>query len=62
MATTHYTVQKINGGSRWEVLADGHRVSKHNEKSNARERAEELKDRNDTLTIKDRNGNFQKRI
>lgn len=62
MATTHYTVQKISGGKRWEVLADGYQVKKHNSKTNAVDKAKDLKDRNDTLTIKKANGKFHKRL
>lgn len=62
MATTHYTVQKVNGGKRWEVLADGNRASKHNSKANAVQKAEKLMDRNDTGTVKKANGRFQKQL
>lgn len=62
MPVQHYTVQKVSGGSRWEVLADGHRVSKHNSKSNAVQKAKDLKDRNDTVSIKNASGKFHKRL
>jgi len=62
MTRQHYTVQKISGGSRWEVLSDGHRVSKHNSKSNAVQKAKDLIDRNDTGAVKNTNGKFQKRL
>ncbi|MFB6196865.1 MAG: DUF2188 domain-containing protein [Halobacteriaceae archaeon] len=62
MTHQHYTVQKVPGGNRWEVLSDGHRVSKHNSKSNAVQKARDLMDRNDTGTVKKANGRFQKRL
>lgn len=62
MARQHYTVQKIPGGNRWEVLSDGHRVSKHNSKRNAVQKAKSLMDRNDTGSVKKANGRFHKRL
>lgn len=63
MPHTTYTVGPAPGKSkRWVVQANGRVVSRHNKKRNAIERAKELKDRNDTLTVKKRNGTFQKRL
>jgi len=58
---TTYTVgpykQKL-----WKVEADGRRVSTHRSKQNAIQKARDLRDRNDDITIKGRNGRFQKRL
>lgn len=60
---TTYTVGPMPGDSkRWRVLANGRRVSRHNKKSTAVERARELADRTDSITVQDRNGNFQKQV
>lgn len=63
MASQTYTVGPMPGNSkRWRVLSDGHQVSKHNSKKNAIQRARDLADRNDTVTVQDRNGQFQRRL
>lgn len=63
MSRTTYTVGPMPGdSSRWKVESNGRVISKHNKKTRAVARAKDLKDRNDTLTIKDRNGRFLKRL
>lgn len=63
MAQTTYTVSPMPGDStRWRVLANGREVSKHNSKTNAREEAKRLADRNDTITLQKSNGQFQTRL
>jgi len=62
MAQTTYTVQKVSGGKRWEILSNGRQISKHNKKSKAVKKAKNLKDRNDTLTVKKANGQFHKQF
>jgi len=63
MTRTTYTVGPASGDStRWVVQADGRVVSRHNKKRNATQKARDLRDRNDTVTVQDRNGRFQKRI
>ena len=63
MATTTYTVSPMPGdSSRWRVLANGTQVSKHNSKSNAKAKARDLADRNDTITVQNANGQFGSRI
>lgn len=62
MARTTYTVSTIRGSKRWKVEANGRTVSRHNKKKNAVEKAKDLKDRNDTLTVKNKNGRFGKRL
>jgi hypothetical protein len=48
--------------SMWKVEANGRRVSKHRKKSKALKKVRDLRDRNDTVTVQNRNGQFQKRI
>ena len=63
MARTTYTVGPARGDStRWVVQANGRVVSRHNKKRTAVEKVRELRDRNDTVTVQNRNGQFQKRI
>lgn len=63
MARTTYTVGPAPGDSkRWVVSANGRRVSKHNKKRTAVKKARELRDRNDTVTVRNRHGQFQKRL
>lgn len=63
MANTSYTVGPMPGDStRWRVLANGHQVSRHNTKRNARAKAKKLADRNDTITVQKANGEFQTRL
>ena len=63
MSSQTYTVGPMPGDStRWRVLSDGYQVSKHNSKSNAIQRARELADRNDSITIQQANGQFGRRI
>lgn len=63
MTHTSYTVgPKPGDRTGWKVEANGRVVSRHRKKSTALKRARELADRNDTITIQNRNGRFQKRI
>jgi len=62
MASRTYTVEPIPNSSRWRVLSNGTQISKHNKKSNAIERAKEVADRNDTITVKGRDGRFQRQV
>lgn len=63
MTRMTYTVGPMPGESkRWRVQADGREVSKHNKKRNAVQKAQKLRDRNDTVTVMDKRGRFQKRI
>lgn len=63
MARTAYTVGPMgNGSRRWKVESDGTMVSKHNKKARAVDRARELADGTDTITIQKRDGTFQKQI
>lgn len=59
---THYTVEPIPDSKRWAVLADGHRVSRHNAKTNAVQRARELMDRTDSGAVKNRDGRYHRRL
>lgn len=61
MAT--YTVGPMPGDSkRWQVQRDGYRISKHNSKSNAKQEAKREAGPNDSITLKKKNGKFQKRM
>lgn len=63
MAHTTYTVGPKPGNKKgWRVLANGRTVSKHNKKHTAEKKAKKLADRNDSITVKDSNGRFQKRL
>lgn len=62
MSFTTYTVAPVPGGKRWRVLADGREVSKHNAKTNAIQKAKKLADRNDSITVMNKGGQFQRRI
>lgn len=63
MASQTYTVGPMPGDSkRWRVLSDGHQVSKHNSKQNAIQRARQLADRNDTVTVQRASGEFHKQL
>lgn len=59
---TYTVTPKAGSSSRWVVQVNGRTVSKHNKKRTAVSKARELRDRNDTVTVMDRNGQFQKRI
>lgn len=61
MAT--YTIGPMPGDSkRWQVRKDGYRVTKHNSKSNAKQEARKRAGPNDSITVKNRKGQFQKRL
>lgn len=63
MPHTTYTVGPKAGNRKgWKVEANGRVVSRHNKKRTAVQKARGLADRNDSITVQDRNGNFQKRI
>jgi hypothetical protein len=63
MPRTNYTVGPKSGSrSGWKVEANGRVVSRHNKKNTAVQKARDLADRNDSITVQDRNGNFQKRL
>lgn len=63
MARTTYTVGPAPGSStRWVVQANGRVVSRHNKKKTAMKKVRKLRDRNDTVTVQNRNGQFQKRM
>jgi len=62
MSRTTYTVGPIENSKRWAVRANGRRVSRHNKKSAAVKKAKDLADRNDTISVRKKNGKFQKRI
>lgn len=59
-----YTVSPMPGdSSRWKVSSNGRTVSRHNTKTNAIARARELRDdHGGTITVKGRNGQFQRRL
>lgn len=60
---TTYTVGPKPGDRKgWLVRANGRIVSRHNKKSTAEDRARELADRTDTITVKNSRGQFQKQI
>lgn len=61
MAT--FTVGPVAGDSkRWKVEEDGTIVSRHNSKSNAKQRARKEAGPNDSITLKYADGRFQKRL
>lgn len=60
MAT--YTVGPIPNSKRWAVNKNGYQVSKHNSKSNAKQRARKEAGPNDSITVQGRDGQFQKRL
>lgn len=63
MPKTNYTVGPKPGNKKgWKVEANGRVVSRHNKKQTAMEKARQLADGNDSITVQDRNGKFQKRI
>ena len=63
MASKTYTVGPKRGNrSGWKVESNGRIVSRHNKKQRAISRARELAGANDTITVQDRRGNFQRRI
>lgn len=62
MPHTTYTVGPMTDSTRWQVQANGRRVSKHNKKRTAVEKARDLADRNDSITVQNANGQFQKRL
>lgn len=63
MSHTTYTVgPKPGDRTGWKVTANGRTVSRHNKKRTAVEKARELGDGTDPITIKDSDGQFQKRI
>lgn len=58
-----YTVSPIAGSTRWKVESNGRRISRHNKKVNALEKARKLKRKNGgTITVQGANGQFQRRI
>jgi hypothetical protein len=57
-----YTVGPMPDSSMWKVESNGRRVSKHRKKSRALKKARDLADRNDTVSVQDRNGRFQRRF
>lgn len=58
-----YTVGPMPGDSkRWRVKKDGYQISKHNAKANVKQQARDEAGPNDSITVKDRHGKFQKRI
>jgi len=57
---TTYTV--VSRGKMWDVEANGRVVSKHRKKTRAVSKARDLADRNDSITVQNRKGRFQKRI
>jgi len=59
---TYTVTPKPGSSSRWVVQVNGRTVSQHNKKRTAVSKARDLRDRNDTLTVMDSNGQFQKRI
>ena len=62
MPHTTYTVGPLADSSRWVVRANGRIVSRHNKKATAVDRARELADRNDTITVQRKDGTFQKQV
>lgn len=63
MPHTTYTVGPKPGDLKgWKVEANGRTVSRHNKKRTAVDRAKDLADRNDSITVKDSDGRFQKRL
>lgn len=47
---------------RWKVEKDGNRISKHNSKANAKQRAKKEAGPMDSITVKNRHGQFQDRL
>jgi hypothetical protein len=47
------------GKKRWRVLVDGRQVSRHNSKSNAKQKAKSVADEQDTVSVMGRDGRFQ---
>ena len=63
MASKTYTVGPKAGDKKgWKVESNGRVVSRHNKKQTALSKARELADRNDSITVQDRNGRFQRRF
>lgn len=63
MPHTTYTVGPKPGNRKgWKVEANGRVVSRHNKKRTAVKEAKRLADRNDSITVQNRNGSFQKRL
>lgn len=60
----NYTVGPMGGGStRWKIESNGRMIEKFNKKSNALERARELRRNNGgSVTVQGANGEFQRRI
>lgn len=63
MSHTDYTVgPKPGDRTGWKVEANGRVVSRHNKKRTALEEAKRRADRNDSITVQNARGQFQKRL
>lgn len=61
-APTQYTVGPLAGSKRWAVRANGRRISRHNKKRTAMDKARSVAERGDVITVQGKDGDFQKRI